>query len=250
MRRYEGVVERGSERASALGFPTANIRITDIPEGGSYVAWATYSEKTHDAVSYVDVRRGILETHLLEHGGGSLYGERIDVELLGFIRREGWFEDDNQLRRAIADDAAYARAYLAAPETRIMVFGTFDMVHRGHEEFFLQARALVPHPRLIVSVARDASVVRIKRAAPRNSEAARRQMLERHYLVDEAVLGDAEGYIAHIRHAKPDIIALGYDQDGEYVRDLEEDLTDAGLSTRIVRLEPFHPDIYKTSKLL
>jgi FAD synthetase len=133
--------------------------------------------------------------------------------------------------------------------TRIMVFGTFDMVHPGHEDLFRQARALAPDPHLIVSVARDSVASRIKGAPPRNHEEARRQALAAHPLVDEAVLGDERGYVEHILVAKPDIIALGYDQTGEFVANLAHDLNAAGLWPSIVRLEPFHPETYKTSKL-
>lgn len=130
-----------------------------------------------------------------------------------------------------------------------MVFGTFDMLHEGHLDMLRQARSLADEPRLIVSVARDASVRRIKDKTPRHTEDERLALVRECELVDEAVLGDTEGYMAHILSSKPDIIALGYDQEGEYVKDLERDLRDAGLSTRIVRLEGFRPEIYKTSKL-
>ena len=133
--------------------------------------------------------------------------------------------------------------------TRIMVFGTFDMIHEGHEDFFRQARALTSNSHLIVSVARDEVATRIKGIKPRNSEEARRSAVAEHELVDEAVLGDEEGYIAHIRENKPDIIALGYVQEGEFVLNLEKDLRDAGMETRVVRLEAFKPELYKTSKL-
>jgi glycerol-3-phosphate cytidylyltransferase-like family protein len=73
--------------------------------------------------------------------------------------------------------------------------------------------------------------------------------VKRNTLVDETVLGDEAGYITHIIAAKPDIIALGYDQTGEYVENLEKDLTEAGLKSRVVRLQAFEPEIYKTSKL-
>jgi cytidyltransferase-like protein len=134
--------------------------------------------------------------------------------------------------------------------TRIMVFGTFDMIHAGHEDLFRQARALAPDPYLIVSLARDASVRRIKGAAVRNPETVRLAAVAGHALVDEAVMGDAEGYIGHIKTAAPDIIALGYDQAGEYVDELQEDIASAGLKTRIVRLMAYKPEQYKTSKLL
>lgn len=133
--------------------------------------------------------------------------------------------------------------------TRVMVFGTFDMVHEGHVDLFRQARALAPDPYLIVSVARSKSVVRIKGAAPRRSEVERISLLRRNTLVDEVVLGQEDGYIEHIIEAHPDVIALGYDQEGEYVSRLEKDLASAGLSPRIVRLNAFNPEVYKTSKL-
>jgi len=134
--------------------------------------------------------------------------------------------------------------------TKIMVFGTFDMIHTGHEDLFRQARALANDPYLVVSLARDASVVRIKGAMPRHTEGERLTAIRMHPLVNEALLGDSSGYIEHIKQVAPDIIALGYDQSGEYVQDLEHDLKVAGLTVRIVRLAPFKPEEFKTSKLL
>jgi len=134
--------------------------------------------------------------------------------------------------------------------TKIMVFGTFDIVHEGHADLFRQARALAPYPYLIVSIARDKVAERIKGIKPKNSEEARRAAVARHALVDEAVLGDDAGYIGHIRANMPDIIALGYDQKGEFVENLEKDLHDAEIKTRIVQLGAFKPEVYKTSKLI
>lgn len=131
-----------------------------------------------------------------------------------------------------------------------MVFGTFDMVHEGHVDFFRQARALAPNPHLIVSVARDSIATRIKGGQPRRSESERYALLARNTLVDEVVLGQEDGYIEHIADAQPGIIALGYDQTGEYVDRLERDLTGAGLSVKVVKLTAFKPEVYKTSKLI
>lgn len=130
-----------------------------------------------------------------------------------------------------------------------MVFGTFDMLHEGHLDFFRQARSLAPGPTLIVSIARDGAVARIKGTRPRRSENERLALVSACELVDEAVLGDTEGYLAHILEAKPDIIALGYDQEGEYVQTLEDDLRRAGLNTKVTRLTAYKPEMYKTSFL-
>ena len=131
-----------------------------------------------------------------------------------------------------------------------MVFGTFDIVHPGHEDLFRQARALAEKPYLIVSVARDTIAARIKGFSPRHHEAERLALVAAHPLVDKTVMGDETGYTKHIVEAKPDIIALGYDQAGEFVEHLEEDLKKGGLPVRIIRLAAHKPDVYKTSKLL
>ena len=144
---------------------------------------------------------------------------------------------------------AKRRAPLATYMIRIMIFGTFDMIHKGHEDFFRQARALAREPYLIVSVARDDVVTRIKSATPHNSESARLQSLKAHPLVDRALLGDEKGYMEHIIREKPDVIALGYDQRGEFVEQLEQDLIRVGLKTKVVRLRSHKPEIYKTSKV-
>ncbi len=133
--------------------------------------------------------------------------------------------------------------------TRIAVFGTFDMVHPGHENLFRQARALASEPYLIVSVATDKNVERIKGRKPRHTQEERRSVVAASPLVDEAVVGDESDHIAHIVSMKPDIIALGYDQEGQYVDTLEQDLTKAGLGVKVRRLQAFEPDRFKTSKL-
>ncbi len=131
-----------------------------------------------------------------------------------------------------------------------MVFGTFDMVHEGHVDFFRQARALARNPCLIVSVARDPIVARIKGVKPRRSESERQALLERNMLVDEVILGQEDGYIEHIEAARPSIIALGYDQVGEFVDRLERDLTNAGMKVKVMRMKAFRQETYKTSKLI
>lgn len=131
-----------------------------------------------------------------------------------------------------------------------MVFGTFDMLHEGHIDFFKQARALAHDTVLIVSVARDSAVERIKGASPRHTEDDRLHSVNKCDLVDEAMLGDEEGFVDHIQKARPDIIALGYDQSGAYVDALEAELARVGMSVRIERLRPYKPETFKTSKLL
>lgn len=249
MQWHEGIVERGSGRAEKLGFPTANIRLSDVPDAGIYAARAILGDETRDAIAYVDTRRKLLEAHLFGYEGAPLYGAHLKVALLKKMREDRLFPDDATLLHAIERDVQEVLAYFAQPETRIMIFGTFDMIHKGHESLFMQARSLAKRPYLIVSVARDVSVARIKGAPPRTGEEERRALLAAHPLVDEAILSDLDGYMPHIRAARPDIIGLGYDQFGEYVDRLEEDLRREGIQAAIVRLAAFEPETYKTAKL-
>lgn len=252
MRLYKGIVIKGQGRAGALGYPTVNIPLKDSGISGIYSARVKIGDAKYMAAVFADPKRKLLEAHLLDYSG-ELNGKSITIELCKKIREHDDFANDEDLRTAIARDVANVRAYFNNHITRIMVFGTFDMIHAGHADLFRQALRLVSgqerKPYLIVSVARDKVAERIKGMKPRNSEEARRASVAEHELVDEAVLGDEEGYMEHIRVHTPDIIALGYDQEGEFVLNLEKDLRDAGMETRVVRLEAFKPELYKTSKL-
>jgi len=131
-------------------------------------------------------------------------------------------------------------------KTKIMVFGTFDVLHKGHLNFFHQARKLAARPYLIVSVARDINVKKIKGKRPAFKENQRLAVVKKCRLVDKAVLGGLKSHIPHILKEKPQIVALGYDQRA-YVKHLKDLLRRNGLKVRIVRLKAFDPKIYKSS---
>lgn len=132
-----------------------------------------------------------------------------------------------------------------------MIFGTFDGVHPGHLDFFKQARKLAgktPEAYLVVSIARDKNVKKIKGEQPHFHEKERKALVEKTGLVDRVVLSGIKNYLPHIFKEKPQIIGLGYDQSA-YVENLKRDLLTAGLDTKVVRLKPYKEHIYK-NKLL
>jgi len=135
-----------------------------------------------------------------------------------------------------------------AVEKKIMVFGTFDGIHKGHLNFFKQARRLAPNPYLIVSIARDKNVWKIKGKYPRKNEAERVVLAGKGNLVDKAVLGGVKNHIPHIVKEKPGIIALGYDQEA-YIKNLKKELKSKGIRVKIVRLKPYKEKIYKNHLL-
>ena len=137
-------------------------------------------------------------------------------------------------------------------KTRVMVFGTFDGLHKGHLDFFKQAKNFIENSFLIVSIARDKNVIKIKGKKTRLSERERLILVKNCSLVDKAILAGKNKYLPHILKENPDIIALGYDQKA-YVRELKNDLetmlNGEGKRIKIIRLKSFKKNIYKNHLL-
>ena len=129
-----------------------------------------------------------------------------------------------------------------------MVFGTFDGLHKGHLNFFKQAKKLGKNSFLVVSVARDKNVLKIKKRKPWLSEKERLALVREVKFIDKVVLAGKAKYLPHILKERPDIIALGYDQKA-YVKELKRDLKNKGVLVKIVRLKPYKENIYKNNLL-
>src|SRR5258708_11063957 len=97
-------------------------------------------------------------------------------------------------------------------KTKILVFGTFDILHPGHLNFFKQARKLSTRSYLIVSLARDVNVKKIKGNRPVYNEKQRLKRIQKLEVVNKAVLGGINNYLPHILKESPHVIALGYHQ--------------------------------------
>ena len=113
MRKLTGVVQRGENRGNELGFPTANIPLGDSSLAGIYVASVIVDGKEYDSAVFIDTKRKLLEAHLLDFSG-ELYDKRMNVQLFVKIRENERFNDDNELKEAIARDVQAVRDYFAS----------------------------------------------------------------------------------------------------------------------------------------
>lgn len=127
---------------------------------------------------------------------------------------------------------------------KVLAFGTFDILHPGHLFFLQKARQLGDW--LTVVVARNETVAMLKRRAPSNDENTRLANLKKIKFVNRARLGNLDNQLSVVEQVKPDIIALGFDQKF-FVSELRRRFKK---TIRIVRLSSYHPEIFKTSKLL
>ncbi len=94
----------------------------------------------------------------------------------------------------------------------IMAGGVFDILHIGHLETLEAARALGDV--LVVIIARDATVRRSKKRNVITPEKLRLKLIQSLKPVDIAALGHLDNFINVVEEFNPDIIALGYDQEG------------------------------------
>jgi cytidyltransferase-like protein len=94
-----------------------------------------------------------------------------------------------------------------------MVFGVFDGLHEGHREFLREARSQGDW--LIAVVTPDHLVHELKGYLPEEHHGDRMERLLQSGFADHVALGDMElGVWQVVRHHRPNIIALGYDQHG------------------------------------
>ncbi len=133
--------------------------------------------------------------------------------------------------------------------TRVMAVGVFDLLHAGHLHYMEQAKSLGDY--LIVVVAHD-DTVRKRKHEPVTGQNLRRRMVEGLKPVDEAVIGNPPDVpIFDILPAvKPDVIALGYDQEHAEER-IRESLISRGLGhIKVVRVEGLTDDLDGTRKII
>jgi riboflavin kinase/FMN adenylyltransferase len=116
-----GEVVHGEKRGRDLGYPTANIRLDNNCglKHGIYAVRVGLGDKRFDGVaSYgrrptFDNGAPLLEVFLFDFKG-DLYGSRLDIAFIAFLREELKFDGVEALIRQMNDDSRLARERLAA----------------------------------------------------------------------------------------------------------------------------------------
>ncbi|MGB9023272.1 MAG: adenylyltransferase/cytidyltransferase family protein [Candidatus Bathyarchaeia archaeon] len=167
-------------------------------------------------------------------------------------------KSNNVLRRLMASAMLERRnsdEYCVLPAGRlrirvVLAGGVYDILHLGHLAVLTEART--HGDVLVVVVATDVTVETLKGRRPVFPEEDRRALVESLKPVDAAILGYEDvgmGYEQVIDEVKPDIIALGYDQD-TLARTITELVKRKGLKIEIVRLSKFDKEKYLSSSAI
>lgn len=118
-----GTVMHGEKRGRQLGFPTANLKLSEhyvVPASGVYAVRVTHGQGSYSGVMNVGVKPTFhedgkifwLEAHLFDFSG-DLYDQSLFVELVSYIRPERKFNSLDELVAQITQDAATAKQLLS-----------------------------------------------------------------------------------------------------------------------------------------
>jgi len=113
-------VRYGYKLGRRMGTPTINMRIPEnviVPRFGVYATKVFFEGEEHIAVTNVGVRPTVkngsepsVESYILDYSG-NLYGKRVRVEFMSFLRAEREFESIEALKAQISLDEQATREY-------------------------------------------------------------------------------------------------------------------------------------------
>ena len=115
----EGQVVHGFHNGAALGFPTANLSLPPdklVPMNGAYAVWVEAASKSkYMGMLNIGCRPTLnngtersIEVHLFDFNA-DIYGERLRVELVDFLRPEQKFDSVSELHRQLELDEQECR---------------------------------------------------------------------------------------------------------------------------------------------
>ncbi len=113
-----GTVESGHKVGRTLGFPTANLHISDeklIPANGVYAVRTTLGQGIMNIGRRPTLDNGTdlsIEVHILDYEG-NLYGQTVQLQFIERIREEQRFDSVEALKAQIGKDIDVARRLLA-----------------------------------------------------------------------------------------------------------------------------------------
>ena len=121
--KLQGVIVHGDRIGRSIGFPTANISTADpLPAGGAYLARMRWDDGDGYGILNIGTRPTVggtetrVEIHLMDFKG-NLYGKKVEVQLLRFMREEHKFDSLHTLRQQLRHDLQQAGLLLAELES-------------------------------------------------------------------------------------------------------------------------------------
>ena len=115
-----GKVIKGDQRGRQLGFPTANLEVSELillPPDGVYVTWAEHKGITTMSATSIGIRptfglrERTIESHLIDFSD-NLYGDNLSLNFVSRLREERKFDTTDELVAQMALDIMNSRDIL------------------------------------------------------------------------------------------------------------------------------------------
>jgi riboflavin kinase/FMN adenylyltransferase len=117
-----GTVVKGKQLGRQLGFPTANVQVSSfhklVPNNGVYIIRAVVDGISHEGMLNIGTRPTVdgrvrsIEANIFNFER-DIYGEKLKIEFLSYLRPERKFDGLEALTAQIAEDKKVAKAFFA-----------------------------------------------------------------------------------------------------------------------------------------
>ena len=109
---FTGEVLHGDKRGRTIGFPTVNQAFPSTlvkPKLGVYISRITVNAHEYDAITNVGIRptyqtEDVVCESYIKNFKGEIYGTKVKLQLLHFVRAEKKFSSIDELKNAILND--------------------------------------------------------------------------------------------------------------------------------------------------
>ena len=128
--QIRGMVQEGKKRGGpVVGFPTANLHISEedlCPRHGVYVTQVVYDGKCYGGVLNIGYNPTFggnqlsVETHIFDFNQ-EIYGKKIKINLLKFLRGEQKFSGPAELADQIKEDIRQAKKILSEAQRELLL---------------------------------------------------------------------------------------------------------------------------------
>lgn len=126
--RFSGIVIHGEKVGEFLGFPTANLELTDehklVPSEGIYAVRINIESNEYEGMMYIGKKPTLheendnsIEVNIFNFKD-SLYDKEIQVEIVDFVREDKKFDSLEELKAGIAADKVKVELILASQDQK------------------------------------------------------------------------------------------------------------------------------------
>ena len=109
--KFNGKVIRGKREGTKIGFPTANIEVSENVASGIYAGYTSLDKRNLPSIFYVAESSSLIESHILDFPSQDLYGHEISVELSHKLRDVRQFSGLDEASKQIKKDELEAREW-------------------------------------------------------------------------------------------------------------------------------------------